>query len=193
MTSVADPGQPVFYYDLGSPGCYLVGERIMSELAVAPEWEPVLGAALGLAEPTPDPQELARIVANQGLQPLRLPSQWPPQTELAMLAATYAKRIGRGVAFSLAAFRQAFAGGRDLGDEGTVLIAAAACEMHPTALLKAMGLRSVVDGLRQAGERARAAGADALPAIQVGDQLFCGPGALERASGALSVAAGGIG
>ena len=27
-----------------------------------------------------------------------------------MLAATYAKQIGRGVAFSLAAFRQAFAG-----------------------------------------------------------------------------------
>ena len=48
-----------------------------------------------------------------------------------MLAATYAKHIGRAVAFSLAAFRQAFAGGRDLGDEGTVLIAAAACEMHP--------------------------------------------------------------
>ena len=48
-----------------------------------------------------------------------------------MLAATYAKQFGRAVAFSLAAFRQAFAGGRDLGDEITVLIAAAACEMHP--------------------------------------------------------------
>ena len=66
-----------------------------------------------------------------------------------MLAATYAKRVGRAVAFSLAAFRQAFAGGRDLGDENTVLIAAAACEMHPTALLKGIGLRSVREALRR--------------------------------------------
>ena len=71
-----------------------------------------------------------------------------------MLVATYAKRIGRAVAFSLAAFRQAFAGGRDLGDESTVLIAAAACEMHPTAVLKGIGLRSVARGARAAGERA---------------------------------------
>ena len=48
-----------------------------------------------------------------------------------MLVATYAKQIGRAVAFSLAAFRQAFAGGRDLGERDNVLIAAAACEMHP--------------------------------------------------------------
>ena len=57
-----------------------------------------------------------------------------------MLAATYAKRIGRAVAFSLAAFRQTFAGGRDLGDENTILIAGAACEMHPTALRKGIEL-----------------------------------------------------
>ena len=42
------PAQPVFYYDLGRPECYLVAERVMSELAPVPEWEPVLGAALGL-------------------------------------------------------------------------------------------------------------------------------------------------
>ena len=34
--------QPVFYYDLGDPECYLVAERIMAELRVVPEWEPVL-------------------------------------------------------------------------------------------------------------------------------------------------------
>ena len=73
-----------------------------------------------------------------------------------MLAATYAKHVGRAVAFSLAAFRQAFAGGRDLGDHDTVLIAAAACEMHPTAVLKGVGLRSVAAGLASAAKRARA-------------------------------------
>ena len=81
-----------------------------------------------------------------------------------MRVATYAKGGGRAVAFSLAAFRQVFAGGRDLGDEGTVLLAAAACEMHPTAVLKGIGLRSVrrVPGASgragAAGGRVRAAG-----------------------------------
>jgi 2-hydroxychromene-2-carboxylate isomerase len=182
---VDGPAQPVFYYDLGSPGCYLVGERVMGELPVVPEWEPVHGVDLGLTEPHPDPAELAQAIADQGLQPLRLPARWPPDTERAMLAATFAKHIGRAVAFSLAAFRQAFAGGRDLSDEGTVLIAAAACEMHPTAVIKGMTLRSVTDGLHGAGERARAAGVEALPALQVGDEVFCGPCALDGAIAAL--------
>ena len=92
-------------------------------------------------QPTPTATGSSRQAKELGLQPLRWPSGWPPDTERAMLAATYAKRIGRGVAFSLAAFRQAFAGGRDLGDEDTVLIAGAACEMHPTALLKGIELQ----------------------------------------------------
>jgi 2-hydroxychromene-2-carboxylate isomerase len=179
------PAQPVFFYDLGNPDSYLLGERVMGELAIVPEWEPVLGAQLGLVEPEPDAERLGRAIAHQSLQPLRLPANWPPDTERAMLAATFAKHIGRAVAFSLAAFRQAFAGGRDLGDEGTVLIAAAACEMHPTAVLKGIGLRSVTSGLRTAGDRARAAGVDALPAIQVGDVVFCGEYALDGAIDAL--------
>jgi 2-hydroxychromene-2-carboxylate isomerase len=179
------PAQPIFFYDLGNPDSYLLGERVMGELAIVPEWEPVLGAQLGLVEPEPDTERLGRAIAHQGLQPLRLPASWPPDTERAMLAATFAKHIGRAVAFSLAAFRQAFAGGRDLGDEGTVLIAGAACEMHPTAVLKGMGLRSVTNGLRSAGERARVAGVDALPAIQVGDEVFCGRHALDGAIAAL--------
>lgn len=186
--------QPVFYYDLGDPECYLVAERIMAELgavAPVPEWEPVHGRQLGtrlaedlLADP-PARDELAARVARQGLQPLRLPARWPPDSERAMLAATFAKRGGRAVAFSLAAFRQAFAGGRDLDDEGTVLIAAAACEMHPKAVLKGIGMRSVHAALEQAGRRARAAGVSQLPAIGAGGAVFQGPEALEQAVAAL--------
>ena len=44
---------------------------------------------------------------------------FPPDTEWAMLVATYAKQVGRVVAYSLAAFRQAFAAGRDLGERDT--------------------------------------------------------------------------
>jgi 2-hydroxychromene-2-carboxylate isomerase len=119
------------------------------------------------------------------MQPLRWPPRWPPDARTAALAATYAKHIGRAVAFSLACFRQTFAGGRDLGDESTVLIAAAACEMHPSAVLKGIGLRSVTAGLEQACIRARAAGVTSLPAIEVGDQVFY---ELEAAVSALEAA-----
>ena len=49
----------------------------------------------------------------------------------AMRAATFAKQIGKVVSFSLAGFRQAFAAGRDLSDPDNVMLAAAACELHP--------------------------------------------------------------
>jgi 2-hydroxychromene-2-carboxylate isomerase len=181
------PSQPVFYYDLGSPRCYLLAERIMADLPVVPEWEPVLAADLGIQEPEPDREALERLVDERRMQPLRWPRQWPPDARTAALAATYAKHIGRAVAFSLACFRQAFAGGRDLGDESTMLIAAAACEMHPSAVLKGIGLRSVTTGLEQAAARARAAGVTQLPAIGVGDHTFTG---LEDAAEALGGQAG---
>lgn len=178
--------QPVFYYDLGSPACYLVAEQIMAVLPVVPEWEPVLAGAA----PARDRAEIEALAGTLGLQPLRWPARWPPDSRTAMLAATYAKRIGRAVAFSLAAFRQAFAGGRDLGDEDTVLIAGAACEMHPTAILKGISLRSVQDALREAGDRAAAAGVRALPAIQVGPRVFEGLSSVQSAASALGATRG---
>jgi len=188
---VAAPAQPTFFYDLGDPGSYVVAERIMAELPMVPEWEPVLGTDLGWTIPDPDADALAARVAAHGLQSLRMPRRWPPDSELAMRAATFAKGGGRAVAFSLAAFRQTFAAGRDLSDEGTVLIAAASCEMHPAAVLKAVTMRSVTDRLRAAAERATAAGARALPAIQIGDELHAGPDALDDALAALPVVRSG--
>jgi 2-hydroxychromene-2-carboxylate isomerase len=171
--------QPVFYYDLGNPACYVVAEQIGAALPEPAEWEPVhLGAGEAMER-----EAIERGAVEAGLQPVRWPAVWPPETRTAMLAATYAKQIGRTVAFSLAAFRQAFAGGRDLGDADTVLIAAAACEMHPTAVLRGVELRSTASALERAGARARAAGVRSLPAIQVDDEVF---GSLESAVGAFA-------
>jgi 2-hydroxychromene-2-carboxylate isomerase len=177
--------QPTFYYDLGSPECYLAAERVMATLPAVPEWEPVL---LGPVESRLDRDAAAQRALELGLMPLRWPPSWPPDSRQAMLAATYAKQIGRAVAFSLAAFRQAFAGGRDLGDESTVLIAAAACEMHPTAVLKGISLRSVTEALDAATARARSAGVGALPAIHVADRVFEGARCVEEAALALGAA-----
>jgi 2-hydroxychromene-2-carboxylate isomerase len=173
--------QPIFYYDFGDPLCYLAAERVMPELPVVAEWEPVLASAIGIEPAQIEREALERAAARRRLQPLRWPPSWPPDPRVAALAATYAKHIGRVVAFSLACFRQTFAGGRDPGSEETVLIAAAACEMHPTAVLRGIELRSVREGLAAAGDRAKRGGVRRLPAIAVGERLFQGEEAVEQA------------
>jgi 2-hydroxychromene-2-carboxylate isomerase len=182
---VAEGTQPVFYYDLGNPECYLAAERVSSVLPVVAEWEPVSEVELGAATGQVDRQAIRQLATERGLQPLRWPVRWPPDTRLAILAATYAKQVGRAVAFSLAAFRQAFAGGRDLSERDTVLIAAAACELHPSALLKGVELRSVAQALERAAARARASGVRSLPAVQVGERVFTGDAGLDEAAAAL--------
>jgi 2-hydroxychromene-2-carboxylate isomerase len=106
-----------------------------------------------------------------------------------MRAAAYAKSIGRATAFSLAAFRQAFAAGRDLDDMNTIVIAAAACEMHPAAVIKAMGLRSVANALETASERAVASGVRRLPALCIGGHVYEGESRLDEAGAVLAARA----
>jgi 2-hydroxychromene-2-carboxylate isomerase len=106
----------------------------------------------------------------------------PATGRTAALAATYAKRVGRVVAFSLAAFRQAFAGGHDLDLESTVLLAGAACELHPRALLQAIERPAIGTALQRACDRARLAGVVSLPAIEVRGSLFSGSDAVEQAA-----------
>jgi 2-hydroxychromene-2-carboxylate isomerase len=180
--SGSDGEQPIFYYDLGSPACYLAAEQVMTLLPVVPEWEPVLARGLGAPAFGEERQLVEKLAGEIGLQPLRWPSDPEPDTRGAMLAATYAKHIGRAVAFSLACFRQAYAGGRALSDRDTALLAAAACEVHPAALIKGIGLRSVRDSLARATEEAGAAGITRLPAIRAGTRIYEGYGGIVLAA-----------
>lgn len=163
--------RPVFYYDLGSPRAYLAAERVNAEFDVVPEWRPV---HMPPRDP-PDRGEIEREAVERGLMPVRWPAVWPPDTRTAMLAATFAKEAGRAVAFSLAAFRQAFAAGRDLGEVDTVLLAGAACELHPRALLKGIETRSVTEKLAAATREAAAAGVTEVPAVVVDGRIVSGP------------------
>jgi 2-hydroxychromene-2-carboxylate isomerase len=146
----------------------------------------VLAIQLGWSEAKPERSAIERRAIALGLQPLRWPRLWPPDTRMAMLAATYAKGAGRTVAFSLAAFRQAFAAGRDLGEQDTVLLAGAACEIHPSAMLKGVSLMSIGRALERAGERARSSRVRSIPAIAVGEETFEGLGAIEGAMTAVN-------
>jgi 2-hydroxychromene-2-carboxylate isomerase len=166
-------GHVRFYFDLASAEAYVAAERSHEVLGVVPEWVPVrMPDAYRCAEEIASHREdVERRVERYGLQSLRWPEPYPPDSDFAMLAATYAREIGRCVAFSLAAFRQAFAAGRDLGDRDTVLIAGAACELHPAALIKGAELRSTRARLDAATAEALAVGVRTVPAIQLGDRI----------------------
>jgi 2-hydroxychromene-2-carboxylate isomerase len=192
-----DVAVPAFYFDLASPGSYLVAERILQTLPVATEWIPVVARELPGhdAHAAVSREELAATLDARGLQPLRMPDPFPFDSDLAMRAATYAKQIGRTVPFALAAFRQCFAAGRGLDVEDHVLIAGSACEMHPTALRRSVDLRAVRAALTAAIALAVARGVRDVPAIWVpgvGDappQVFHGDAALDDAAAALAVVA----
>jgi 2-hydroxychromene-2-carboxylate isomerase len=185
----------IFFFDLGSPYAYLAAERVSGLFTEAgleqPEWQPILlgglfqrygrdswgngpGRTDGMAE-------VERRAAAQGLPPIAWPEPWPGNMLTAMRAASFAKQTGRTVAFSLAAFRQAFAAGRDLSDPDNVAIAGAACELHPRALLKAVQTDVVKRGLREATERAGELGVRGVPSLLVGGEVFWGDDRLQDA------------
>ena len=181
-----------FYFDLGSPYAYLAAERVNSVFDEPPEWQPVLlGGLFKIHDrdswangPGRDDgmREVERRAAEYGLPEIRWPEPWPGNTLVAMRAATFAKQIGKVVSFSLAAFRQAYAAGRDLTDPDNVMLAAAACELHPNALTKAVQTQGVKDALREATEEAAARGVTGVPTVAVGDQVYWGDDRLAEAA-----------
>ena len=191
--------RPVFYYDFNSPFAWLAAERINSVLPVPPVWQPIsFGHILQASgrrpwsfdEPTKSQgiAEVERRAAERGLPPPRWIEGWPVGTYslLPLRAAVFAQQTGRAVSFSLAAFRQFFAAGRTLAEPDNVLIAAAASELHPRAVTKAIESQNVKDALRQATAEAIELGVAGVPTVRVGDQLFWGDDQLEAAAAALS-------
>jgi 2-hydroxychromene-2-carboxylate isomerase len=184
------PAVAAFYFDLASPLAYLAAERVLHELPCPAEWRPVLAAGLarGAAPASTgsgqheDRQraEVERRARELGLQSLRWPEPFPFDSSLAMRVAAYAASIGRAVPFAQAAFRQAFAGGHSLENPDFVLIAAAACEMHPAAVLRGAELRSTHERLAASTAAAADAGVTCVPAIVIAEHVFHGEGMLAR-------------
>jgi 2-hydroxychromene-2-carboxylate isomerase len=190
--------RPVFYYDFNSPYAWLAAERVNSVLPVPPVWQPVsFGHILQASGREPwsfhEPSkgqgiaEIERRAAERGLPAPRWIDGWPLGTYslLPLRAAIFAQQAGRTVSFSLAAFRQLFAGGRTLAELDNVLIAAAASELHPRAVTKGIESKIVKDALRAATDEAIALGVAGVPTVAVGRELFWGDDKLEDAAAAL--------
>jgi 2-hydroxychromene-2-carboxylate isomerase len=193
-----------FYYDFNSPYSYLAAERISGVFAEAgaeqPEWQPIsFGHVIEAIGKTPwsmqpdgpnpdDLDEIQRRAAERGLPEVIYPNGWPVENYSLnpARAAIYAKESGRVVSFSLAAFRQVFAAGRDLSEVENVLLAAAACELHPKAVLKGIEMKSVKATLKRATDEAIELGVTGIPTVVVGGELFWGDDRLIEAAKAAS-------
>lgn len=216
-TAGSSTADVAFYFDLASPLAYLAAERVAQVLgrdSIRVEWQPVLAREL-LATESPEIESLGVWSRNaqsqeadqpggasvseelrseielravrQGLLPIRWPDELPFDSTLAMLAATYAKSIGRAIPFAQAAFRQAFAAGRSLAEPDNVVIAAAACELHPTAVLRGSRLASVRDRLSASTTAASVIGVSYVPAVRIGERVFAGEHSVEDAAESLGL------
>jgi 2-hydroxychromene-2-carboxylate isomerase len=187
-----------FYFDLGSPFAYLAAERLGDVLGEPVQWQPVsLGGLFKLAGRSSwslgDPErrregitEVERRAQLYGLPPVRWPDPWPSNYLMAMRAATFAHRTGRGHEFTMRAFRASFAEGLDLGIPAHVLQAAERAGLDPAEVERATQDPEIKLALREATDAAHALGVFGVPTIAVGSELFWGEDRLEDA--ALSVA-----
>jgi 2-hydroxychromene-2-carboxylate isomerase len=188
----------VFYFDLGSPYAYLTAERIDSVLPAPAVWRPIsLGGlfkangrsswALGGADSRQAGiAEVERRAREYGLDVLRWPESWPTNYLYAMRAATYAFQVGRGREFTLEAFRQAFAHGRDLAIEENVLQAAARAGLDAEALDAGTRDPEIKLALRGATDAAHALGVPGVPTVAVGREIFWGDDRLRDAATVLA-------
>lgn len=192
----------IFHYDFNSPYSYLAAERISAVFSDAgaeqPIWRPIaLAFVLRASGRTPwsmqpggpkheDLREIQKRASDRGLPEVRYPKGWPAESySLSPLrAAIYAEQAGRVIAFSLAALRQVFAAGRSLADFDNVLLAAAACELHPKAVIKAVETDSIKRTLTEQTEAAIELGVPGVPTVVVGDELFWGDDRLPDAAAA---------
>jgi 2-hydroxychromene-2-carboxylate isomerase len=195
-------GQPTFYYDLNSPYSWLAAERINSVLPEPPVWQPIsyshvirhTGVPPWSVKPgrEKDMQEVERRATERGLPEVRWTEGWPIETVplVGLRAATFAAEVGKVVSFTLAAFRQFFNAGRPMSELDNVLLAGAACELHPNALKAAVERGSVKEKLKQGTDEAIARGVTGVPTVAVGDELFWGDESLEDAAAALERVSG---
>lgn len=194
---VTIPNRATFYFDLGSPFAYLTAERLDEILPEPVTWQPLsLGALFklngrsswALAEPSSREVGMAEVedrARAYGLPSVRWPDPWPANYLYAMRAATYAFQIGQGRAFTIAAFRHAFAHGHDLAIPAHVLQAAEQAGLDTSAVDEATQDPQIKLALRSSTDAAHELGVVGVPTIAIDDEIFWGDDRLGDATAAL--------
>ena len=177
-----------FFFDYASTYSYLacnqveaVAQRTGAEL----RWRPfLLGAvfkATGNHTPLQIPQKGVYIAKDiqdwlryLKLPALVLPESFPANSLKANRMALVAAEHGKVAAFSHAAYRAAFAEGRDLNDPKVLAELARQVGLEPDKALAHIENQEIKDALRRNTEEAVARGAFGAPTFFVGDNMFFG-------------------
>ncbi len=191
-----------FFYDFVSPYSYLASRRveaIAARTGATLRWRPfLLGGVLKATNnkaPAETPAKYAHLKidcarwARRLEVPLRFPAVHPFSTVLAMRCALAAERLGRLVPFTHAAFRAAWAEGRDLASPDVLAAIASEAGLGGVAVVTAA--QNEKAALLAQTEEAVRRGAFGAPTFFVGDEMFVGNDRLDFVEGALRAAAGG--
>lgn len=182
---------PVLYFDLGSPYAYLAVERAVRALGVELRLQPVLLGAIfahrgwGSWSQTPERTrniaEVERRATAYGLPDVVWPPGWPANTLKAMRAAVWADEQGAGEAFARAAFRAAFAHGRDLGEVDVIAEVGESVGLHAQDLEAALEEERLKDSLKTVTAEAITDGVRGVPSVRVDTRVFYGDDQLAEA------------
>jgi 2-hydroxychromene-2-carboxylate isomerase len=103
-----------------------------------------------------------------------MPESFPINSLKANRLGLVAAEQGRVVPFSHAAFRAAFADGKDLADPQVLAELARVAELSPEQALAKAESQEIKDALRRNTDEALERGAFGAPTFFVGDELFFG-------------------
>ncbi|HVG57062.1 MAG TPA: 2-hydroxychromene-2-carboxylate isomerase [Hyalangium sp.] len=189
-----------FFFDYASPYSYFASaqvEAVAHRTGAELRWRPfLLGAvfkATGNVPPISTANKAAWLIrdvqawANHlGLPPFRMPESFPINSLKANRLGLVAAEQGRIVPFSHAAFRAAFADGKDLNDPQVLAELARGAELSPEQALAKSETQEIKDALRRNTDEALERGAFGAPTFFVGDELFFGNDRLMFVESALS-------
>ena len=187
-----------FYYDYGSPTCYLADTQIGAVAAAAGaeiDFIPVLLGgifkATGNQSPVAVPakgkymgRDLGRFVKRYGV-PFRFNQHFPVNTIGLMRGAVYAKGTGHLAPYSAAMYRAMWVDNVDLNDPAKVAETITAAGLDAARFGAAIQDQAVKDQLKKNTEEAVQRGAFGAPTFFVGDEMFWGQDRLDQVAEAL--------
>lgn len=176
-----------FYYDYASPWAYLANELLPRKLPILSAqsitYHPVYlrgletfskGLPYSAAKLAYLLHDFKRCAAHEGIA-VAPPASFPVDGLHALRAACVAQDSGAFDRYHRAAFRGAWAEGRDINDKKVVAaILADALGSSEAVALEAISAQSIKDRLRDATAAAEARGVFGTPTFFVGDEMFWG-------------------
>jgi 2-hydroxychromene-2-carboxylate isomerase len=192
-----ETADPIFYFDFNSPYAYLAAHRVERLLGKV-RWEPIAFAfVIRALDRTPwsftdarpaGMRECEERAVRYGLPELRWPPGWPVEsyTLASLRAALVAEEHGRLREFSFAAFAESVVHGTGIREPEALERAAEVAGLDPAAVRDGIQRPEIKERLREATDRALAAGVVGVPTVVVDGEPFWGDDRLEAAAARLA-------